>query len=67
MKQKISISIDENKVKEIEEILKSSRFRSKSHLIEYSLEKFLMEDEQFYLDKNKLKKQDEIGSFKNAN
>lgn len=41
MKQKISISIDEKKIKKIEELLNSSRFRSKSHLIEYSLEKFL--------------------------
>jgi len=44
MKQKISISIDENKLQKIEELLKSSRFRSKSHLIEFSLEKFLMEE-----------------------
>lgn len=41
MKQKISISIDEEKMKKIEELLISSRFRSKSHIIEYSLEKFL--------------------------
>lgn len=64
MKQKISISIDEDKMNKIEELLKGSRFRSKSHVIEYSIEKFLVEDEQFHLDKNKSKKQDEIGSFK---
>lgn len=44
MKQKISISIDEEKMNKIEELLKSSRFRSKSHIIEFSLEKFLMEE-----------------------
>lgn len=41
MKQKLSISIDEEKTKKIKELLKSSRFRSKSHLIEYSIDKFL--------------------------
>jgi Arc/MetJ-type ribon-helix-helix transcriptional regulator len=41
MKQKISISIDVEKMNKIEELLKGSRFRSKSHLIEFSLEKFL--------------------------
>jgi len=44
MKQKISISIDEDKMNKIEELLKGSRFRSKSHIIEYSLEKFLQEN-----------------------
>jgi Arc/MetJ-type ribon-helix-helix transcriptional regulator len=46
MKQKISISIDEEKMKKIENLLNSSRFRSKSHIIEYSLEKFLMEEDK---------------------
>jgi len=41
MKQKLSITIDEEKIKIIEEMLKQSRFRSKSHVIEYSLSKFL--------------------------
>ncbi len=45
MKQKISISIDEDKMKRIENLLNSSRFRSKSHIIEYSLEKFLEQEE----------------------
>ena len=44
MKQKISISIDEEKMNKIEELLKSSRFRSKSHIIEFSLERFLQEE-----------------------
>lgn len=44
MKQKISISIDEEKMEEIEELLKGPRFRNKSHIIEYSLERFLQEE-----------------------
>jgi Arc/MetJ-type ribon-helix-helix transcriptional regulator len=44
MKQKLSITIDENNVKLIEQILKDGRFRSKSHILEYSLNKFLMEE-----------------------
>jgi len=40
MKQKISITIDEAKVKIIEEMLREGRFRSKSHILEYSLNKF---------------------------
>jgi Arc/MetJ-type ribon-helix-helix transcriptional regulator len=41
MKQKISISIDEEKVKQLDEMLKSSRFRNKSHAVEVALEKLL--------------------------
>lgn len=41
MKQKLSISIDEKKVKIIETLLKEGLFRSKSHILEYSLDKFL--------------------------
>ena len=41
MKQKLSISIDEEKVKLIEVLLKEGMFRSKSHVLEYSLNKFL--------------------------
>ena len=43
MKKKISISLDEEKLKIIEELLKEERFRSKSHIIEYSINKFLKE------------------------
>jgi len=42
MKQKLSITIDEEKVKLVEKLLKEGRFRSKSHVLEYSLNKFLM-------------------------
>jgi len=45
MKQKISITIDEENVKKIEELLKNFKFRSKSHILEYSLTKFLQETE----------------------
>ena len=44
MKQKLSITIDENKIKEIEKLLKEGRFRNKSHVLEYSLNKFLKEE-----------------------
>lgn len=43
MKQKISISIDKEKILVLEKLLKDNKFRSKSHLIEYSLDKFLKE------------------------
>lgn len=45
MKQKISISIEEEKVKELDELLKKSKFRNKSHVMEIALEK-LLEDER---------------------
>ena len=41
MKQKISVTIDENTVKLLEEIIKSGLFRNKSHAVEFSLNKFL--------------------------
>ncbi len=44
MKQKISVTIDEEKVKVIDEILKEGKFRSKSHILEYSLNNFLKEE-----------------------
>jgi Arc/MetJ-type ribon-helix-helix transcriptional regulator len=44
MKQKLSVTIDEEKVHAIEEILKEGLFRSKSHILEYALIKFLRTD-----------------------
>ena len=42
MKQKISVSIDQEKIVLIEKLLKeNSKFRNKSHFIEYSLDKAL--------------------------
>ncbi|MFA5174469.1 MAG: hypothetical protein WC438_04785 [Candidatus Pacearchaeota archaeon] len=43
MKQKLSITIDEEKIKIIETLLKEGLFRNKSHVLEYSLNKFLKE------------------------
>lgn len=45
MKQKLSISIEEEKIAFIEELLEQETFRSKSHVIEYCLNKFLKEIE----------------------
>ncbi|MEK6757988.1 MAG: hypothetical protein AABX88_02565 [Nanoarchaeota archaeon] len=45
MKQRISITIDEKKMKLVENLLKeSSKFRNKSHFIEYSLDRLLKEE-----------------------
>ncbi|MBU0760304.1 MAG: ribbon-helix-helix domain-containing protein [Nanoarchaeota archaeon] len=41
MKQKISVSIDEKKIVEMNKLLEKSRFRSRSHVVEYALEKLL--------------------------
>lgn len=41
MKIKLSITIDEEKVSKIDEILKQGLFRNKSHVLEYALIKFL--------------------------
>ena len=41
MKKKLSISIEEDKIKLLERLVKDGRFRNKSHLIEYSIDKFL--------------------------
>jgi len=44
MKQKVSISIDEEKIKLLEKLLHDGKFRNKSHIIEYSIDKFLKEN-----------------------
>jgi len=41
MKQKLSVTIDEDKIELLNQIIKEGRFRNKSHLVEYSLNKFL--------------------------
>ena len=41
MKQKVSISIEEGNLLKIKELLKNPKFRSTSHVIEFSLDKFL--------------------------
>ena len=45
MKQKMSISIDEEKINLIEKLLHDGKFRNKSHVIECSIDKFLKENE----------------------
>lgn len=44
MKQKLSITIDEEKIVAIEKLLEEGRFRNRSHVLEYSLNKFLNGD-----------------------
>ncbi|MFH1641935.1 MAG: ribbon-helix-helix protein, CopG family [Nanoarchaeota archaeon] len=44
MKKKLSISVDEEKVKIIEKIVQEGRFRNKSHIIEYALDSYLKND-----------------------
>jgi Arc/MetJ-type ribon-helix-helix transcriptional regulator len=41
MKQKLSITIEKNLIKKIDETVNSGLFRNKSHLIEYVLNNFL--------------------------
>ena len=43
MKEKISISIEANLIIKIEKEVESGLFRNKSHLVEYSINKFLGE------------------------
>jgi Arc/MetJ-type ribon-helix-helix transcriptional regulator len=43
MKSKISITIDENTIKELETHLEDGLFRNKSHLIDYAVKQFLKE------------------------
>jgi Arc/MetJ-type ribon-helix-helix transcriptional regulator len=43
MKQKLSITIEEDTIKLLEKLLKEGKYRSKSHIMEYSLNKFLKE------------------------
>ena len=52
MKQKINITIDEEKVALINEILKEGLFRNRSHILEYALIKFL--DQEKILDTSKI-------------
>ena len=45
MKQKLSVTIEEDIVKEIEEKVGERLFRNKSHIIEYALYKLLRSKE----------------------
>lgn len=44
MKQKINVTIDEEKLRLAEKLLETGRYRNKSHIIEYSLTKLLNEE-----------------------
>ncbi|MBS3102679.1 hypothetical protein J4458_04515 [Candidatus Woesearchaeota archaeon] len=44
MKQKLSISMDSETVSQLEDALKTGRFRNKSHLIEYAVTSILKQD-----------------------
>ena len=44
MKTKLSISMDEELVKQIELNLEEGSFRNKSHIIEYALKEFLRKE-----------------------
>ena len=45
MKQKLSITIEEETIKLLDSVIKSGVFRNKSHAIEFSLNKTLKENE----------------------
>ena len=44
MKRKLSISIEEKLLESIDKLVNTGKFRNKSHVVEYTLNKF-MEDE----------------------
>lgn len=44
MKQKLSITIEEETIKILDEIIKEGRFRNKSHFVEYSINKVLKDN-----------------------
>ncbi len=45
MKQKLSVTLDENLVNEIDSALSTGRFRNKSHVVEYAVKKLLEEQD----------------------
>lgn len=49
MKQKLSVSLEENLLKSIDKLVETGKFRNKSHFVEYSLNIAI---------KNELEKQD---------
>lgn len=51
MKQKISVTVEEETLKLIDEIIKTGTFRNKSHAVELGLNKLLKQEE---INKNRL-------------
>jgi len=45
MKRKMSVSIEKETIELLEKLVKDGRFRNKSHLVEYSINKFLQGEE----------------------
>lgn len=45
MKQKLSITIENETVRIIEELVKTGKFRNKSHAFEYSINKILRDEQ----------------------
>jgi|WetSurMetagenome_2_1015567.scaffolds.fasta_scaffold1533515_1 Arc/MetJ-type ribon-helix-helix transcriptional regulator len=41
MKKKVSISIEEKTIKELENYVKEGSFRNKSHVVEFAINKFI--------------------------
>ena len=41
MKQKLSITVEEETIAQLDKFIMGGKFRNKSHLIEYSINKFL--------------------------
>ena len=44
MKQKVSVSLDEETIRKIDESLVSATFRNRSHFVEYAVRKLLGEE-----------------------
>ncbi len=45
MKHKLSISIDRETLEKMNEVLNSGKFRNKSHVVEYAVNRFLKDDQ----------------------
>jgi Arc/MetJ-type ribon-helix-helix transcriptional regulator len=52
MKRKLSVSVEEKTVNEIEELIQSGKFRNKSHVIEFAVNSFINNSERKELNKN---------------
>lgn len=44
MKQKLSVSLEENLLKLIDELVDTGKFRNKSHVVEFSVNKIIKEN-----------------------
>ncbi|QQG38700.1 MAG: ribbon-helix-helix protein, CopG family [Candidatus Woesearchaeota archaeon] len=46
MKSKLSVTIGEELIEEVQNIVKEGRFRNRSHIIEYALKSFLKKEKK---------------------